>query len=41
VTNRGATLQQAIENTYRAASRIHFDGLQMRSDIGAKGLKRW
>lgn len=41
VTNRGPTLQQAIQNTYREASRIHFNGLQMRTDIGAKGLKRW
>jgi len=41
VTNRGATLAEAIANTYREAHKIHFDGMQMRSDIGAKGLKRW
>lgn len=41
VTNRGADLQHAIANTYREARKIHFDGMQLRADIGAKGLKRW
>ncbi len=35
------TLPKAIQAAYRAASHIRFDGMQRRSDIGAKGLKRW
>ncbi|MCL4783973.1 MAG: phosphoribosylamine--glycine ligase, partial [Bryobacterales bacterium] len=35
------TLPEAIQAAYRAASHIRFDGMQRRSDIGAKGLKRW
>lgn len=41
VTHSGATLQQAIENAYRACGKIRFDGMQIRRDIGKKGLKRW
>lgn len=41
VTHSGATLQQAIENVYRACGKIGFDGMQIRRDIGKKGLKRW
>ena len=41
VTHRGETLQQAIANAYSACDKIHFDGMQIRRDIGAKGLKRW
>ena len=41
VTHSGATLQAAIDNVYAACEPIHFDGMQMRRDIGRKGLKRW
>ena len=41
VTHSGATLQQAIVNAYAACDKIHFDGMQIRRDIGRKGLKRW
>ncbi len=41
VTASGATLQSAIDRAYRAASHLRFDGMQMRRDIGHKGLKRW
>lgn len=41
VTHAGRTLQQAITNAYAACDRIHFDGMQMRPDIGRKGLQRW
>jgi phosphoribosylamine--glycine ligase len=41
VTTSGETLQTAIDNAYRAVREIHFDGMQYRNDIGAKGLKRW
>lgn len=41
VTASGPDLPSAIENTYRAVGKIHFEGLQYRSDIGRKGLKRW
>jgi phosphoribosylamine--glycine ligase len=41
VTASGAYLQDAIDSAYAAARHIHFDGMQFRSDIGAKGLKRY
>jgi len=41
VTAGGATLQAAIDNAYRAAGKIHFDGMHYRRDIGQKGLRRW
>lgn len=41
VTATGDTLPQAIELAYRASSHIRFEGMQRRTDIGAKGLKRW
>jgi phosphoribosylamine--glycine ligase len=41
VTANGATLAAAIDNTYRAATPIHFDGMHYRRDIGRKGLNRW
>jgi phosphoribosylamine--glycine ligase len=41
VTHSGATLQQAITNVYAACDKIRFDGMQIRRDIGRKGLKRW
>jgi len=41
VTAGGPTLQSAIDNAYTAVRHIHFDGMQYRTDIGAKGLKRW
>jgi phosphoribosylamine--glycine ligase len=41
VTAAAETLPDAIHNAYEAAGKIHFDGAQFRSDIGAKGdLKR-
>jgi phosphoribosylamine-glycine ligase len=41
VTARGSDLAGAINNVYAAAAKIHFDGMQYRTDIGRKGLKRW
>jgi phosphoribosylamine--glycine ligase len=41
VTARGDTLAAAIENAYRDVARISFAGMQYRTDIGRKGLKRW
>lgn len=41
VTARGADLDSAIRNAYAAVSRIRFDGMQYRTDIGRKGLQRW
>lgn len=37
VTAAGDSLPQAIRKAYEAAGKIHFDGMQCRSDIGAKG----
>lgn len=41
ITAAGATLQSAIENAYRATSKIQFAQMHYRTDIGKKGLKRW
>jgi phosphoribosylamine---glycine ligase len=41
VTAGGATLPEAIEAAYRAVGEIRFDGVQYRTDIGQKGLRRW
>ena len=41
VTASGANLESAIGNAYAATSKIHFDGMHYRRDIGRKGLKRW
>ncbi len=38
VVGRGSTYQGAIDIAYRAAARIHFDGMQLRTDIGRKAL---
>jgi phosphoribosylamine--glycine ligase len=38
VVGRGADYREAIDIAYHAASLIHFDGQQMRSDIGRKAL---
>ncbi|HTC62892.1 MAG TPA: phosphoribosylamine--glycine ligase [Candidatus Saccharimonadales bacterium] len=37
VTALGESLPQAVQKAYAAASKIHFDGAQFRTDIGAKG----
>jgi len=41
VTAGGPDLKSAIEKTYEAVRKIHFDGAHYRTDIGQKGLKRW
>jgi phosphoribosylamine--glycine ligase len=41
VTASGPDLAGAIERTYQAVSKVHFDGMHYRTDIGRKGLKRW
>jgi phosphoribosylamine--glycine ligase len=38
VVGRGPTFSAAIETAYRAATHIHFDGMQFRRDIGRKAL---
>jgi phosphoribosylamine--glycine ligase len=41
VTASGPDLASAIERTYQAVSRVHFEGMHYRTDIARKGLKRW
>jgi phosphoribosylamine--glycine ligase len=41
VTASGPDLRSALEYTYAAVARIHFDGMHYRRDIAQKGLKRW
>jgi phosphoribosylamine--glycine ligase len=41
VTASGPTLAGAIQQAYAACSHISFEGMQMRRDIGKKGLARW
>jgi phosphoribosylamine--glycine ligase len=38
VVGRGSSYEKAIEVAYEAASRIHFDGMQYRRDIGRKAV---
>jgi phosphoribosylamine--glycine ligase len=38
VTGRGPTLAVARDRAYRAVERIHFPGMQFRTDIGVKAL---
>ncbi len=38
VTARGVDLKDSIDRAYAAVSKIHFDGMQFRRDIGTKGL---
>jgi phosphoribosylamine--glycine ligase len=39
VTALGETLHEAVEKAYAAVSKIHFDGMQYRKDIAARGIK--
>ena len=39
VTATADTLKQAIADAYTAARKIHFDGMFMRSDIGARAMQ--
>lgn len=41
ITSSGSDLQTAIASAYAAAREIHFDGMHFRTDIGAKGLRRY
>lgn len=41
VTGSGPDLRTAIDSTYGAVAKIHFEGMHYRRDIGRKGLKRW
>ena len=41
VTASGADLETAIERSYAAVRRIHFEGMHYRTDIGRKGLQRY
>ena len=38
IVGRGATYQAAIDSAYHAVSRVRFDGMQYRKDIGRKAL---
>jgi phosphoribosylamine--glycine ligase len=40
VVGRGPTFDEAIERAYAAVSRIRFEGMQFRRDIGRKALHR-
>lgn len=39
VTGLGATINDAINKTYEAVSKINFEGMHFRRDIGSKALK--
>ena len=38
VVGRGATYRDAIDTAYAAASKVSFEGMQFRHDIGRKAL---
>ncbi len=39
VTGLGSTIEDAIDKTYKAVSKIDFEGIHYRKDIGAKAIK--
>ena len=39
VTGLGNTIKEAIDRTYQAVEKIHFEGMHYRKDIGYKALK--
>ncbi len=39
VTGLGGTIKEAIDMTYKAVGKIHFEGMQYRRDIGQKALQ--
>lgn len=41
VTADGDSLPDAIRNAYQAVKKIHFAGMQYRTDIGQRGVRRW
>jgi phosphoribosylamine--glycine ligase len=41
VTARGKDLKASIDHAYSAVSRIRFEGMHYRRDIGIKGLRRY
>ena len=41
VTASGADLAAAIASAYLGVSKIHFEGMHVRNDIGQKGIKRY
>jgi phosphoribosylamine--glycine ligase len=41
VTARGADLKASVGRAYAAVRQIHFEGMQYRTDIGGKGLRRY
>jgi phosphoribosylamine--glycine ligase len=40
VTGLGNTIKEAIDKTYQAVSKIHFEGMHYRRDIGYKAIKQ-
>lgn len=40
VTGLGDTVKEAIEKTYKAVEKIHFEGMHYRKDIGWRAMKR-
>jgi len=41
ITARGKDLKDSIDRAYAAVSRVHFDGMHYRKDIGRRGLDRY
>jgi phosphoribosylamine--glycine ligase len=39
VTGLGDTIEDALQKTYKAVSKINFEGMHFRRDIGSKALK--
>jgi phosphoribosylamine--glycine ligase len=39
ISSCAKNLSQAIKDVYQAIEPVHFEGIQYRKDIGAKGLK--
>lgn len=40
VTSMGGTIEEAVANTYRAVSKINFEGMHYRKDIAYRAIER-
>lgn len=40
VTGLGNNIKEAIDKTYRAVEKIHFEGMQYRRDIGFRAASK-
>ena len=40
IVGKGSDIKEAVSNTYRAVSKVHFDDMHYRKDIGHRAIAR-